>query len=124
MTDKIIWYVNGVEMPTPSSVKYSFEDLDNESYRSVINGSLIRDRISPEFIKIEVSYKYLTPFMAQLIRNAVKVNEEYTVKFKSPILNDSGDFTTFRAYTSKMSFEMLEMQLGYTCSFSIIQTRK
>lgn len=124
MTDKIIWYVNGVEMPTPSSVKYSFEDLDNESYRSVINGSLIRDRISPEFIKIEVSYKYLTPFMAQIIRNAVKVNEEYNVQFKSPILNDNGDFTTFRAYTSKMSFEMLEMQLGYTCSFSIIQTRK
>lgn len=124
MTDKIIWYVNGVEMPTPSSVKYSFEDLDNESYRSVMNGSLIRDRISPEFIKIEVSYKYLTPFMAQIIRNAVKVNEEYNVQFKSPILNDNGDFTTFRAYTSKMSFEMLEMQLGYTCSFSIIQTRK
>ena len=124
MTDKIIWYVNGVEMPTPSSVKYGFEDLDNESYRSVMNGSLIRDRIAPEFIKIEVSYKYLTPSMAQLIRNAVKVNEEYTVQFKSPILNDNGDFTTFRAYTSKMSFEMLEMQLGYTCSFSIIQTRK
>lgn len=124
MTDKIIWYVNGVEMPTPSSVKYSFEDLDNESYRSVMNGSLIRDRISPEFIKIEVSYKYLTPFMAQIIRNAIKVNEEYNVQFKSPILNDNGDFTTFRAYTSKMSFEMLEMQLGYTCSFSIIQTRK
>lgn len=124
MTDKIIWYVNGVEMPTPSSVKYSFEDLDNESYRSVMNGSLIRDRISPEFIKIEVSYKYLTPFTAQIIRNAIKVNEEYIVQFKSPILNDNGDFTTFRAYTSKMSFEMLEMQLGYTCSFSIIQTRK
>ncbi len=124
MTDKIIWYVNGVEMPTPSSVKYGFEDLDNESYRSVVNGSLIRDRIAPEFIKIEVSYKYLTPSMAQLIRNAIKVNQEYNVQFKSPILNDNGDFTTFRAYTSKMSFEMLEMQLGYTCSFSIIQTRK
>ena len=47
--DKIIWYVNGVEMPTPSGVKYDFEDLDNQSYRSVIDGSLIRDRIASEF---------------------------------------------------------------------------
>ena len=124
MIDKIIWYVDGVEMPTPSSAKYGFEDVDNQSYRSVIDASLNRDRIASEFIKIELSYKYLTPAMAQKIRNAVKTNQEYTVKFKSPILNDDGDFTTFKAYTSKMSFEMLEMQKGYSASFSIIQTRK
>ena len=57
--DKIIWYVNGVEMPTPSGVKYDFEDLDNQSYRSVIDGSLIRDKIASEFTKIQLSYKYL-----------------------------------------------------------------
>ena len=122
--DKIIWYVNGVEMPTPSGVKYDFEDLDNQSYRSVIDGSLIRDKIASEFIKIQLSYKYLTPSMAKRIRDAIKINEKYTVKFKSPILNDDGDFVTFVAYTSKMSFEMLEMQVGYSASFSIIQVRK
>ena len=122
--DKIIWYVNGVEMPTPSSAKYGFEDLDDNSYRSVMDGSLNRDRIAAEFIKIELSYKYLTPYMAQRVRDAVKTNQEYRVKFKSPILNDDGDFVTFYAYTSKMSFEMLEMQVGYSASFSIIQTRK
>ena len=122
--DKIIWYVNGVEMPTPSGVKYDFEDLDNQSYRSVIDGSLIRDRIASEFIKIQLSYKYLTPSMAKRVRDAIKTNEKYTVKFKSPILNDDGDFVTFVAYTAKMSFEMLEMQVGYSASFSIIQTRK
>ena len=37
---------------------------------------------------------------------------------------DDGDFVTFVAYTAKMSFEMLEMQVGYSASFSIIQTRK
>lgn len=122
--DKVIWYVNGVEMPTPSGVKYDFEDLDNQSYRSVVDGSLIRDRIAPEFIKIQLSYKYLTPSMAKRVRDAIKTNEKYTVKFKSPILNDDGDFVTFVAYTAKMSFEMLEMQVGYSASFSIIQTRK
>ena len=122
--DKIIWYVDGVEMPTPSGVKYGFEDLDDNSYRSVMDGSLNRDRIAAEFIKIELSYKYLTPTMAQRVRDAIKTNQEYRVKFKSPILNDDGDFVTFYAYTSKMSFEMLEMQVGYSASFSIIQTRK
>ena len=109
--DKVIWYVNGVEMPTPSGVKYDFEDLDNQSYRSVVDGSLIRDKIASEFIKIELSYKYLTPSMAKRIRDAIKTSTKYTVKFKSPILNDDGDFVTFVAYTSKMSFEMLEMQV-------------
>ena len=122
--DKVIWYVNGVEMPTPSGVKYDFEDLDNQSYRSVIDGSLIRDKIASEFTKIQLSYKYLTPSMAKRVRDAIKTNEKYTVKFKSPILNDDGDFVTFVAYTSMMSFEMLEMQVGYSASFSIIQVRK
>ena len=122
--DKVIWNVNGVEIPTPSGVKYDFEDLDNQSYRSVIDGSLIRDRIASEFTKIQLSYKYLTPSMAKRVRDAIKTNEKYTVKFKSPILNDDGDFVTFVAYTSKMSFEMLEMQVGYSASFSIIQVRK
>ena len=122
--DKVIWYVNGVEMPTPSGVKYDFEDLDNQSYRSVVDGSLIRDRIASEFIKIQLSYKYLTPSMAKRVRDSIKTNEKYTVKFKSPILNDDGDFVTFVAYTAKMSFEMLEMQVGYSASFSIIQVRK
>ena len=62
--------------------------------------------------------------MAKRVRDAIKTNEKYTVKFKSPILNDDGDFVTFVAYTSKMSFEMLEMQVGYSASFSIIQVRK
>lgn len=122
--NKVIWYVNGVEMPTPSGVKYDFEDLDNQSYRSVIDGSLIRDKIASEFTKIQLSYKYLTPSMAKRVRDAIKTNEKYTVKFKSPILNDDGDFVTFVAYTAKMSFEMLEMQVGYSASFSIIQVRK
>ena len=122
--DKVIWNVNGVEIPTPSGVKYDFEDLDKQSYRSVIDGSLIRDRIASEFTKIQLSYKYLTPSMAKRVRDAIKTNEKYTVKFKSPILNDDGDFVTFVAYTSKMSFEMLEMQVGYSASFSIIQVRK
>lgn len=119
----IIWYVNGVEMPTPSGLKYSFEDVDNDSYRSVINANLIRDIIASEFVKLYFTYRYLTPSQAQLIRNAIKVKKEFVVRAKSPILGEN-EFVEFKAYCSKMDFEMLEMQVGYSASFNVIQTRK
>ena len=36
-----------VDLPIPSEYSLSYEDLDDQSYRSVVNGNLIRKRISP-----------------------------------------------------------------------------
>ena len=41
----LIWYANNELMPSPTSYKISWEDLDNDSYRSVTNGNLIRNVI-------------------------------------------------------------------------------
>lgn len=118
--NQIMWSVGGVAMPSPSSYKISFEDVDNETYRSVVDASLVRDRIAQEFCKIQFSYRYLTPENAAKIRNAIKANQEFTVNAVTPIFGN----LTFKAYCSKMEFEMLECQLGYSASFSVIQTEK
>ena len=49
-----------LDLPAPSSLKFSYEDIDNDSYRSVITGNLIRKPITYKWAKISVSYNFLT----------------------------------------------------------------
>ena len=42
----MIWKVDGELMPSPSSYKDNIEDTDNDSYTSVVDGSLIDNPIA------------------------------------------------------------------------------
>lgn len=92
--EKILIRVGGVDLPTPSTYKLNYEDLDSDSYRSVITGSLIRNRINPRWIKIELSYRWVDDYMMNQIARMINTNSEIQVECKSPAFGNMGDDNT------------------------------
>lgn len=119
----LIWYTsaNGsswTQMPSPTTYKIDWEDLDHDSYRSVMTGNLIRNVIKRRWAKVGLSWKVISAANVSTVLSAV--NKE-TVYFKviSPAFG-SGTIT-FKGYVSKMSVELLEGMVGYSMSFNIVQ---
>ena len=54
--DNIKIKVNGVILPPPVKLDYSLEDLDADSERDVNTGTLDRNRIRSDILKVSLSY--------------------------------------------------------------------
>lgn len=120
----LIWYTstdanNWTLMKSPSTFKIDWEDLDNNSYRSVVNGNLIRDVIKRRWAKVGLSWNVLQEGDVNTILSAVNRDTVY-FRVKSPAFGSG--FISFKGYVSKMSVEMLEGMRGYTVSFNIVQS--
>lgn len=112
-------------LQTPSTFKLNYEDLDNESYRSVVNGNLIRSRIKPRWIKLEISYNRVSDAELNAIARAINTNQKFYVQCKAPAFGNMGADNTwvqFQGYCSNFSTEMIQAQKGWTLSFNIIQS--
>lgn len=121
----LIWYTstdnsNWTLMKTPSSYKLNWEDLDNDSYRSVTNGNLIRNVIKRRWAKLSLSWNVLTAAEVSTICSAVNKDTVY-FKILTPAWGTQG-FLTFKGYVSKIETELLEGMIGYSLSFNIIQS--
>ena len=121
----LIWYTSSNNstwtlMKSPSTYKISWEDLDNDSYRSVTNGNLIRNVIKRRWAKISFSWDVLTDAQVSTICSAVNTGTVY-FKMKSPAFGTAG-FITFKGYVSKMETELLKGMVGYSLSFNVIQS--
>lgn len=114
----LIWYANGVQMKSPSSYKISWEDLDNDSYRSVANGNLIRNVIRRRWAKVSMSWNVLKGSEVNTILMAVN-RDNVTFRVISPAF--SNGYIEFKGYVSKMETELLEGMVGYSLSFNIVQ---
>lgn len=117
-----------VDMKTPSSYKIDYEDIDSNSYRSIVNGNLIRKRLSSKWFKGSFSYSYITQQEAETIMRMINAYPLY-VKIKSPMFGSAG-VVEFEAYVSKVSIEMLkndktnyENTQWVNLSFNIIQSK-
>lgn len=111
-------------LQTPSSYKLEYNDLDNDSFRSVINGDLKRSRVKPRWIKLTLSYNRCTDDELDTIARAVNTNQTYHVQCKAPAFGNMGlnnTWVQFEGYTSQYSADMLPKQQGWNVSFSIIQ---
>ena len=93
-----------IDMKTPSSYKIDYEDLDSKSYRSVVNGNMIRRRLSSKWFKGHFSYNYIEQSEAEEILRMINSNPLY-VRIKSPMFGSNG-IVEFEAYVSKVSIEM------------------
>lgn len=121
-----------VDLPTASSYSISYEDLDDDSFRSKLTGNLVRRRISPRWIKISLNYNLVTDAQLNSIAQQINTNQKFYVRAKAPAfgnMNSSGStsgtdktWVTFRAYVSQYQAEMLPTQRGWTLSFNIIQS--
>ena len=56
----MLWKVDGVVQKTPSTYKDNIEDTDNDSYTSIVDGSLIDNTIAVGMLKLEMSWDCLT----------------------------------------------------------------
>jgi hypothetical protein len=113
--------VNGAytDMPTPSSFKIDWEDLDKNSYRSITSGNLIDTVISKSWSKISFQYNCLTENEVNTLLSVLSQNPIY-VKAKNPFFSSE---TELEMRCSKKSAEMLETG-DYTLSFNLVQKKK
>ncbi len=116
----LIWYVNGRRMPSPSTYKINWEDLDNDSYRSVTNGNLVRNVIKRRWAKVSLSWNVLDASDVNTICSSVN-QDNTTFRVISPAF--SNGFIEFEGYVSKMECELLEGMIGYSLSFNIVQSK-
>ena len=121
----LIWYTSTnnstwIEMKSPTTYSIDWEDLDNESYRSVMNGNLIRNVVKRRWAKIALEWKVLSASEVSTICTAVNKDTVY-FKVKSPVWDSSG-FIIFKGYVSKIKAELLEGMIGYSLSFNIVQS--
>ena len=56
----MLWKVDGLVQKTPSTYKDNIEDTDNDSYTSIVDGSLIDNPIAVGMLKLEMSWDCLT----------------------------------------------------------------
>lgn len=120
----LIWYTSTdnstwTQMKSPTSYKLNWEDLDNDSYRSVTNGNLIRNVIKRRWAKLSMTWKVLTASEVSAICSAVNEDEVY-FKILSPAWDTNG-YISFKGYVSKIETELLEGMIGYSLSFNIVQ---
>lgn len=108
------------DMKTPSSYKIDWEDLDNNSYRSITSGNLIDTVVSKNWTKLQFTYNCLTEDETKAILPILSNNPLY-VKAKNPIFGN--EYVELEMRCSKKSAEMLETR-DYTLSFNLVQKKK
>lgn len=116
---------NYTSMKTPSSYKISWEDLDNNSYRSATTGNLIRNIVSKKWFKGSFTFNFLTENEAESILGMIN-NYPLYVRVKSPLFGSNG-IAEFEAYVSQVSINMQQnKENGATwteLSFNIVQSK-
>ena len=94
-----------VDMITPSTYKIDWEDLDSNSYRSVVTGSLIRNKLVSKLYKGSMSFNYVSEADLETLMTVINQDPLY-VKVKSPIFGTNG-WVELECYVSKASVEMI-----------------
>lgn len=118
------WKINDKQMKNPSSYKISMEDLDDNSYRSKVNGALIDTVIAKRMHKISLVYNHLTEEEAEEILTSINPNP-IVVTAKSPYF--SGGSITAQFRVSKLDIEMFkddDETEWAELSFNLVQKKK
>lgn len=108
-------------MLTPDDYKIDWEDLDKDSYRSVVNGDLIRNVLKRRWSKIALTFKSVSDSECQTLLSSVNRETVY-FKMRSPAFG-TNNFITFKGYVSKMSAKTSLLRRGWDVSFNIVQEK-
>ena len=95
---------------------YKPSDLDVDSYRSVVTGKLIRNRIRSRVAKFEFKFNGLTAAEAGTILNAIEPASFYA-KVRTP---ESG-LRTIECYSGTPDISAIEGTERFNLSFSLIE---
>ena len=114
-------------MKTPSSYEVEGNDLDGNSYRSVVNGNLNRTIIGKKWLTVKMTFNYLTE--AQLETLCTEINQyPMYVKLKSPLFGTTGIWEG-QMYCSKYNVSMQQNkdnngQTWNNLTFTLVQSKK
>lgn len=91
-------------LTTPAAISGDAEDIDLDSYRSVVSGNIIRTIVGYKWQKIGISYNYLSEDDAAALMSIFREANNVYIKVKSPVLSSSGT-TTLKGYVSQLHFD-------------------
>lgn len=114
-------------MKTPSSYELNADDLDGNSYRSVVTGNLNRTIIGKKWIQVKMTFNYLTETELETLCTEINRYPMY-VKLKSPIFGTNGIWEG-EMYCSKFSVNMQQnkdnnQQTWNSLTFTLVQSKK
>lgn len=109
------------DFPTPSTYKIEYNDLDNNSYRSINSGNLIDSVVSKKWSKIELTYNFKTEEEVESLLPITSANPLY-IRGRNPAFGT--EYVEMQMRCSKQSIEMLEAQKGWKVSFNLVQKTK
>lgn len=113
-----------VDMPDPSGLQINTEDLDVDSYRSVVNGNLIRNKLGTWLtVGFEFNFHYASE--VETLLSHVIDKWPLRIKVDSPTLATAGK-SDLIGYVGKAQMERVYTQtgFGYTVSFNFIEGQK
>lgn len=122
----VIWQTssngsNWTTMPTPDQMDIDWEDLDKDSYRSVITGDLNREVIKRRWSKVSLTFKDMEETACGNMLAAVNTGVVY-FRFRSPAFGTSG-YISFRGYVAKMKTGTELVAKGWNVSFNVVQEK-
>lgn len=100
----MLWKVDGVVQKTPSTYKDNIEDTDNDSYTSIVDGSLIDNPIAVGMLKVDMSWDLLTEEEAERLLQLTYRNP-LVATFKCPSV-PGGILENAKFRVSKRTSEM------------------
>lgn len=115
--------VTFTNLSAPASISGDAEDLDLDSYRSVVNGNIIRTIIGYKWQKIEIAYNFLSENDAAALMSTFREANDIYIRVKSPVLSSSGT-TTLKGYVSKLHFDWIQTgagEGGWSVSFNFVE---
>ncbi len=108
------------DMATPSTYTHNLEDLDKDSYRSVVSGNLIDTVISKKWTKIGMEYNHLTKAELYSLLTVLNANPIYVKVKDHPLFNVD---TEMEMRCSRLDYEMLENH-NFKLKFNLVQKKK
>lgn len=122
----VIWQTshngsNWTDMPTPNKFDIDWEDLDKDSFRSVMTGDLNRTVIRRRWSKVAMSFDDMSEADCGSMLAAVNQDVVY-FRFRSPAFGTSG-YIAFIGYVSKMKTSTELVDKGWNVSFDVVQEK-
>lgn len=125
----MLWKVDGIKQKTPSTYKDNIEDTDNDSYTSIVDGSLIDNPIAVGMLKVEMTWDLLTEeeaeqllqltyrnpliatFKCPSVPGGLLENAKFRVSQRTSEMHLTGDDEDTSKSLWKVSFNLMQKEL-------------
>ena len=100
--------IDGVKLPTPSTLDFEYSDLDVDSLRIITTGKLKRNRVRSNVQKIKIGYLVNEIPDIDKIMKMIKPKEVQVTLYD----NNTGTRTTKTMYAGNKSFSYIRLAKG------------